>query len=691
MPNKVVCFLVFAGSAASAAVPAPTKTGASEAQLSVGQAQPSGSFSQLVTTLKNVLQSVQEEEKQNKALLTEKKSFCKSTLAEKKKSINDATRTIDQAKADLEEFKADAKDGKENIKSIKTDMAGSNDELDKLQSRLSRIRGKFEDKRKKMEEELDVLQKGIDKGKRASLSQFSHEFDTPSFDSDASFLQTHAVSKGPNVKALKADRDKLDRDLDGEREDFNKEEGDLLALIREERAKLKKLEDNLADAQPTLAETQEKISETTRKITSSKRSKKRDLALRKSIGNECDRYMSGGKMQTSLRNEQQQQLKMAIKLLQTMGGSFLQADMDDVNGTQAVNFVQTRMRTRSNEFFDTFDSNTTDVQTVSQESTLGLLDEVTSQATSADPFEGVKKMIQMMIEQLKAANNKDGNQQKYCDEQMSKNRRERQVTKNDLDVKKAEVLNHKHAIERFEDSVTFFTEEMQRMQKEMAESKVELDKEKEKVKTETQDHLLAIKIIDQSIHVLKTICELSLAQTPSSGARVFLEAGAATNQRGQCGEVVSILGDAKAKFKEQNNAAKNALMELEELSDKAIGDAQEAIDSKKREKQTAQNTISERGDAMLQAQDDIKALELDLSQLGAFKGSLEKQCGPNIVDKQDKIDALNKEIEALKEALKVLEGDAIPGLLQQKVLFGAPNAPASLQRAAEEIGVTGSE
>merc|ERR1719181_2769471 len=105
------------------------------------------SFGALITALRNVGQSVEEEDKAAKKALDEKKSTCKTAIAEKKSAINGAKRSMEQAKSDIKELEADKAETEEAIKGLKVDMGGSNGELDKLGSKLSNIRGTFADKR----------------------------------------------------------------------------------------------------------------------------------------------------------------------------------------------------------------------------------------------------------------------------------------------------------------------------------------------------------------------------------------------------------------------------------------------------------------------------------------------------------------------------------------------------------------
>merc|ERR1719321_1250580 len=90
------------------------------------------SFGALITALRNVGQSCEEEDETAKKALNAKKDSCKTALAEKKSAINGAKRTMEQAKADIKELKADKAETEEAIKGLKVDMAGSNGELDKL-------------------------------------------------------------------------------------------------------------------------------------------------------------------------------------------------------------------------------------------------------------------------------------------------------------------------------------------------------------------------------------------------------------------------------------------------------------------------------------------------------------------------------------------------------------------------------
>jgi len=642
------------------------------------------SFGALITALKNVGQSVEEEDVAAKKALNAKKSSCKTAIAEKKSAINAAKRTMEQAKADITELKADKADTEEAIKGLKVDMGGSNGELDKLGSKLSGIRGKFADKRAEIEKELTALEKTITKQQAKSFSQF-----LPTSSSlGVSLVQTSeeqgAVSAGPgNIKALKADKAKVQRNLNAERDAFSKEEDELSALIDTERKKLRDLTQDLEAKQPALAEIEEKISETNRKITSAERSLDRDKKLKTSIEAQCDRWQDNSKSQTKIRRDALIQIKMAVKLLQTMDKSLLfQTDLGNSTVQAALDFLQTRSRVSFEGSSDFFNDGSVDAASFQGTSELqeGMLADA-SGAIAADPFASVKKLIQGLIANLKAEDAKDGNQQKYCDEQYGKNRRDVQNRKNDLDLKLAEVRNHKHEIIKYKDNLAYFDAEIGRLTQEIAASEAEMNQMKVDVKAEIEDHNLAIRILEQSVHALKTLCGLSLVQT-STGS---------THRQAQCGEVVEILKDAKKKFVEQNNAASSAVQEMDTLTKQSVKDATDAKNAKSSEKATTVSTMATRKDAQLQAEDEVKSITGDIGALKAAKENLDQQCGPNIVSADDRIKALQEEIEALKNALEVLEGEAVPtlgSLVQewpQKPVLAGDVAP--LQRAAEAVGL----
>jgi len=246
----------------------------------------------------------------------------------------------------------------------------------------------------------------------------------------------------------------------------------------------------------------------------------------------------------------------------------------------------------------------------------------------------------------------------------------------------AEVRNHKHEIIKYKDNLAYFDAEISRLQQEIAASEAEMRQMKADVKSEIDDHNLAIRILEQSVHALKTLCGLSLVQTGAGS----------THRQAQCGEVVEIIKDAKSKFKEQNRAAQAAVTEMETLSKNSIKDANDAKNAKSSEKATTVSTLASRKDAMLQAADEVKSITGDIASLKASKENLDQTCGPNIVDADDRIKRLQEEIEGLKNALQVLEGEAVPtlgSLVQewpQKPL-PAGMGPSALQRAAEAVGL----
>lgn len=639
------------------------------------------SFGALITALRNVGQSVEEEDQAAKTALSTKKGECKSVLAEKKKAINAAKRAKDQAKADLAEYKADAKETDEAIKNLKVDITSSNGELDKLGGKLSKIRGVFAEKRKKIEQELTALDKTITKA-QASFAQFLPAGDNVGF----SFVQTSeeqgSALRGPgNVKALKADKSKVQASLDKSKDAFMQEESKLLGLIKTERKKLQELQQDLESKQPALAETEEKISETHRKITSAERSIKRDQDLRKAVDTSCDRWIDNSKSQTKIRRDALTQIKMAVKLLQTMDGSFLfQKDLGNETLQAAVSFLQTRskMQFEGVPDFSLSDSSATEeTENLQGASALQEGTDASFQAVAtADPFANVKKLIQGLIANIKAEDAKDGNQQKYCDEQYGKNRRDQMNRKNDLDLKLAEVRNHENQITKYKDDLGFFSTEISRLQQEIAKSNQEMTAMEAQVKSEIEDHNLAIRILEQSIHALKTLCGLSLMQTATG----------TTHRNAQCKEVVEIVGDAKKKFKEQNAAAQAAVQEMKDLTKTSVADATKAKQSKESEKSTTTSTLGSRKDALMQAKDDVKSIQADLESLKGAKENLDQQCGPNIVDPADKIKRLQEEIDALKNALQVLNGEAIPSLVQEWPQTPVAG-PSALQRAADAIGL----
>merc|ERR1719456_806153 len=79
------------------------------------------------------------------------------------------------------------------------------------------------------------------------------------------------------------------------------------------------------------------------------------------------------------------------------------------------------------------------------------------------PFDSVTKMISGLIASLKAQANEEVNQHQFCQDSLSKNRRDRVAKKNSIDTLTSTIRWSKMAIVRLDDDVKYLEGEIKRL------------------------------------------------------------------------------------------------------------------------------------------------------------------------------------------------------------------------------------
>merc|ERR1719321_1249481 len=91
------------------------------------------------------------------------------------------------------------------------------------------------------------------------------------------------------------------------------------------------------------------------------------------------------------------------------------------------------------------------------------------------PFDGVTKMIEGLIASLKAQANEEVNQHQFCQDSLSKNRRDRIAKKNNIDTLTSTICWSKMAIVRLDDDKKYLEGEIKRLNDVQAGEKQELE------------------------------------------------------------------------------------------------------------------------------------------------------------------------------------------------------------------------
>jgi hypothetical protein len=675
---------------------------------------PPTDVAQVVATLGEVVKGVEEEDSKNKARRDSLKAAFKESESNLKAAVTKAERTIRDTTEDLATTKTQTDDMETAISGLKEQIAASNTELDKLQTKLKELREANKESgllqasalaqlnhalanaQAKSEEETQPLQtEAPERQDVAELEELSTGLSASS-GAPLSFLQRRASSQD----LLWQDREALVNAHQTSLRDFNEEENNLLELIRLERKKLGELERSLEDQQPTLASKIQQGAEQDQTLVSAKRGLERDQKLLATLDKKRTMMLASIEAQRNIRLQVSDELRMAVKMLETMDTSmFLSQDVHGLQRPEAmtdvpVSFVQVRAHSKAamdtdlqDAVMDTLAQSAPQSGDIAAQagqvmSLLATASDASNDASlsdassSAGPFDQVTDMIKALMASLKDQVNGAANKEQFCQDNMVKNRQERTAKKATIDTKSSQMRFAQTAILRLDDDLAFLATEISRLEQLAAAAKKELEDEKARVDAEKEDHRLAKNIINEVSSVLTQLCELdppallqTSLRTKSSLEKLGTLEGTTVSARAmtqsmskfeQCGEAVKMLGKAVSKFDEQDSGSQSYMSEFTTISTEEKGDAEESTTERKTQETTAKADRAQRADDLATAEGDLKSAQSELALIAKAKEELDKDCGPGTETYEDRKARRDQEIEALKSAFDVLDGEAIP-------------------------------
>jgi len=634
----------------------------------------------LVASLNEVGKGLQAEDKAATEVAGTSKSQCRKTDMALRMALNKGKRTYDMATDDYDKTSAQVNALQASLGELQGQIANSNTELDTLQAKL-----------KKMRKDKGLLKKGAssalrqveaviaktylrestehrkgpsDLAKKAStLEQLSESLSFLQSESEESDgEETHedspaqAAEKSKPVLLLKEDKQAVVRANAATQRGFNEEEKKVIDLVEVERKKLQDLEDNMADLQPAISNKLKQAMEINRTLDAASQGMERDSELMASEKKKCDLIEKSLGAQKTTRTKATNDVLMASKVLESMDvGLFLSKDLVGLKHEAAA----PSLLQLSSEQGSAFDSPVSLLQE-GEDSGMDLEQMVENYGSAVieGPFDGVTKMIGGLIASLKAQANEEVNQHQFCQDGLSKNRRERIAKKNGIDTLTSTIRWSKMAIVRLDDDLKYLGEEMQRLADVQAAEAKELVNENKRIGKEVAEHKLADEVITKAVVILNQLCDLkgaSLLQTDSS-SRKSSKIG---SRFGQCEEAAKLLKSASKEVKALDGATKTYQAAYKSLSEGISSGAKAAAEARNTELTSTKSARAQRASELATANKDVKEAAKELLLIDDAKKELEHSCS-HVETREEKMARRKEEIDALKEALNVLQGEAIP-------------------------------
>jgi chromosome segregation ATPase len=625
-----------------------------------------GDISRVTDSLKALVQSVADETKARLVVTHGAASWCEDTLAAKKKAVEDASEAGTEATAELQDAEAKGSAAKEKVEEIKRSIGSAEGELSELEKDFDGKKAAYKDALKKLTEAQEgVSQSLLHKGKTVR-TQSADLQKLRALDSELvkapSFLQ---LNKDDSATASAEDDMEKEKTLLDE--DWTAQQREAAGLMKEKKQEIADLESDLETAQLSVGMAMTAGAALTREKASAERTADREAKLRTGIDAACEANSKYYAAQEELRSEQTAKLRESLDLLRALTRASLVQ-------FAAPSFLQLSNKpTSAQELLEIFEGEVNAAPTAAP-----VQDAALAQVT-LDPLADIKAKIQGMLDALRAQENAEKGPDDFCSTELASNRDKKGKKQDDADRFTAEMRAAQLKTQEFGNTVSGATLGRNALAAEKARVDQEFGTEQGRVAEEKKDHDLAIEVLDKAV---------SLVNDEFGAA--LLQGGAMTNRAVDASKVTAALNAARDLFAQQTGAAESFLTAMETRTETQVTELDAAVRARDQEISEAESGQADQQDQAAQAKESRQTAQSELTSILTYLENLGQQCGPSLGNSYEELKRQREEeVQGLQEALKVLEGEAIPtmSLAVKNILVKSAAPLDAAQRAAQTIGV----
>jgi DNA repair exonuclease SbcCD ATPase subunit len=632
-----------------------------------------GDITRVITSLEALQQGVVDETKARLLVMNGQKSWCEDTIAEKKKAIEDAKDSAEQATTELQQAESEVSSSTAKVEEVKRSISTASTELSELEKKFDSKKASYKEALKKLTEARSDVEASL-LGKSSAVAPVPSENlqKLRSLDSQLlrgasppSFLQLGTKSATAMTNA-EDDMEKEKEQLDSDWLATQKEAAGLMGAKKKE---IMDLESDLQAAQLTVGMKQTSVAGLTRTKASMERIGKREGEILVGIEASCEANAKFNGEQEEMRSEQAAELRKGIMLLKSMTHIAL------VQFT-APAFVQLSEYEKPSQMATLFTDTDADADVALPPTTAEPVS--LAQATAGlDPLAEVKAKIEGMLAALKAAENAEKGPADFCSTELGTNREKKLQKSDDVDRAQAEIRSAELKQQEFSNTQSGATLGRNALAAEKARVEQDAATEKDRIAEEKKDHDLAIEVLDKAVSLV------------NEEFTSMLQTNAKTSKEADAGKVVTLLNKVRDSISQQSGAAETFLTQLDSRIGGQVTKLDEAVRARDQEISEAKAGAADQQDAAAQAKESRQTAQSELASIITYLENLGQQCGPSLGNSYEELKRQREEeINGLKEALKVLEGEAVPALSMAQASAIASGGPlTATQRAALAIGV----
>jgi chromosome segregation ATPase len=276
-------------------------------------------------------------------------------------------------------------------------------------------------------------------------------------------------------------------------------------------------------------------------------------------------------------------------------------------------------------------------------------------AAAADPFEKIRGLIEEMIAKLLNEANEEATQKSFCDEEMGKSKSAKDEKTMKLDTLQTRVDKATSAKAKLEESVKELEADIAALDKGDAEATAIRNQERETYQKSSKDFKDAAEAVTEAIQVLREYYEGALVQTATASAKAPQFGGAKSDAASVILSILEMSAEDFTKMYMQVEQEENtAKFEYEKL----MQENKESRVAKAAEAKASQSEIKSLDVSIKNGGGDIDILGKELDAVMEYMEKLKPQCETKVMSYAERKSRREAEIEGLKEALSILEGEA---------------------------------
>lgn len=288
-----------------------------------------------------------------------------------------------------------------------------------------------------------------------------------------------------------------------------------------------------------------------------------------------------------------------------------------------------------------------------------------SEKVSADPFKKVVKMIQDMIEKLTQEAADEAEHKGFCDSELASNKQTRDTKTEESETLKANIEELTADIQKLGQEITDLASAISEIDSQVAQATSDREAEHEKNTATIADAEAGAKAVAAATQVLKEFYEKAAISTSFTQVHTKAKVPGApetftkpyTGQ--ESGGALGMLEVCQSDFERLLADTTAGEAEAKDVFEKFMADSTEDKDTKTTDMKDKTNTKTEKESALATANKDLVSVTSELDAAKEYFEKLKPSCLAPGETYEERVARRNNEIESLKEALRILEGESV--------------------------------